>query len=391
MVATLPGRSVGIGLITEPLLGDLGIARVAFGEMNFWATVIGATFSLLCGPAIDRFGVRSVTAVVLSCLGILVLMFSNVAAAGFVMLLLIPMRGFGQSALSVTSLAIVGKWFVRRLSIAMAIFGVLISIGFAAAIVIGENTVLVAGWRSMWSNLGWLILVAAGLTVLFVRRDPESVGLTADHPEEGGNATDQTTVAVGATLKEALSTPAFWVLAIGSALCNMVISGVSLFNQSILSELGFDALVFRNAMAVFMSVGLAGNMLAGWLARKWSLGRLMSIAMTLMTCYLLTFPFLKAQSHVLLHVSMLGLAGGVVTVIFFAAWGQMFGRPHLGKIQGAAQVFTVFASASGPWLLASSLATTGTYQAAFNWITPAMVVLAVFAWFVRIPQHRTTA
>jgi len=51
MVATLPGRSVGIGLITEPLLKDLSLSRVAFGEMTFWATLIGASFNLICGPA----------------------------------------------------------------------------------------------------------------------------------------------------------------------------------------------------------------------------------------------------------------------------------------------------------------------------------------------------
>lgn len=37
MVATLPARSVGIGLITEPLLQDLNLQRVSFGQMTFWA------------------------------------------------------------------------------------------------------------------------------------------------------------------------------------------------------------------------------------------------------------------------------------------------------------------------------------------------------------------
>ena len=125
MVATLPGRSVGIGLITEPLLRDLTISRIAFGEMNFWATLIGAPFNLICGPAIDRFGVRSVVTTVLFILSLVVLEFSQVASAGLLLFLLILMRGVGQSALSVVSLTMVGKWFVRRLSIAMGIFAVM--------------------------------------------------------------------------------------------------------------------------------------------------------------------------------------------------------------------------------------------------------------------------
>ena len=129
MVATLPGRSVGIGLITEPLIADLGISRLDFAEMNFWATIFGALFNLVCGLAIDRFGVRAVVTAVLFVLSLVVLGFSQMTGAGFLLLLLILMRGVGQSALSVVSLTMVGKWFVRRLSVAMGIFAVLMSLG----------------------------------------------------------------------------------------------------------------------------------------------------------------------------------------------------------------------------------------------------------------------
>ena len=39
MVGTLPGRTQGLGLITEPLLRDLGIGRVAFAQINLVATL----------------------------------------------------------------------------------------------------------------------------------------------------------------------------------------------------------------------------------------------------------------------------------------------------------------------------------------------------------------
>ena len=41
MVATLPGRTHGLGLITEPLLSDLQLGRVPYAALNFWATLIG--------------------------------------------------------------------------------------------------------------------------------------------------------------------------------------------------------------------------------------------------------------------------------------------------------------------------------------------------------------
>lgn len=383
MVATLPGRSVGIGLITEPLIADLGISRLDFAEKNFWATILGALFNLVCGLAIDRFGVRVVVTGVLFVLSAVVLGFSQVASGGIVLLLLLVlMRGVGQSALSVVSLTMVGKWFVRRLSVAMGIFAVLMSLGFAVAIVVAGDVVLKQGWRVMWSGLGWILMVLSGLCLLFVRRDPEAVGLDTEVVK--GDESDEPVI--GFTLVQALMTPAFYVFAIGSALYNLVIAGVMLFNQSILGELGFDETVFQYAMAVFMATGLLGNFTAGWAARRWSLGRLMTIAMLAVGVYLLAFPELKTPGQALVHAGLLGFSGGVVSVIFFTAWADIFGRLHLGKIQGAAQVFAVLASATGPWFIESIFSSTGTYAPAFYALAPAVLLVAIFAWFVNIPR-----
>lgn len=387
MLATLPGRSVGIGLITEPLLADLSLSRLSFGAMNFWATLIGASFNLLCGPAIDRFGVRIVATIVIGMLGGVVLIFSGVQAATWLLLLLILVRGVGQSALSVVSLAVIGKWFVRRLSIAMGIFAVLVSIGFVIAIVVTENAVLANGWRQTWSDLGWLLLLTSTFAYAAIRKDPEWVGILPDTNaasrkfDEGA----QTNLISAFSLREALKTATFWVLALGSAFYNLVIAGVLLFNQSILAELGFNENVFRNAMAAFMFTGLIGNFIGGWLARKWSLTRLMSVALIPVILYLLAFPHIASAAQAYVHAGLMGFAGGFVTVIFFTSWGKIFGRPHLGKIQGAAQVLTVLASATGPWLLAAVFEQTGSYDGAFYAIVPALILVTIWGWFVQNP------
>ncbi len=387
MVATLPGRSVGIGLITEPLLADLKLSRVGFGEMNFWATLSGATFNMFCGQAMDRFGARNVSGLVLLALSLVVLAFSQVAAAGIVLLLLVLMRGLGQSALSVVSLTMVGKWFVRRLSIAMGIFSVIISLGFVALILEVQRAVAAQGWRGPWQALGWGLAAAAGLSWLLVRRSPEAIGL-APELETSAQVVDKDSALaqVTFTLPQALRTAAFWVFAVGSALYNLVISGVLLFNQSILQQLGLGEEVYRNAMALYMLTGLAGNFLAGWLARKWSLLRLKTNAMVLVAMNLLFLPAVTNPAAAIVHAALLGLSGGVVVVIFFTAWGNVYGRGHLGKIQGAAQLLTVLSSAVGPWLLAAVFERTGSYSPAFYGLAPAILLVAIAGWLVRLPE-----
>src|SRR3984893_15359409 len=177
MVGTLPGRTQGLGLITEPLLADLRIDRVAYATINLWAALIGATFCLPCGRLIDRFGSRIVLTTIALALGFTVLGMSWATGAFTLCVAITLTRGLGQSALSVVSLALVGKWFERRLNSAMAIYSLLVGIGFIAAFPAVGHMVVRSGWRPAWSAIGWvLVLVLAPLAWLVVRSPPEGEG-----------------------------------------------------------------------------------------------------------------------------------------------------------------------------------------------------------------------
>src|SRR3981081_3311457 len=76
MVGTLPGRTQGLGLITEPLLVDLRIDRVTYATINLWGPLLGAIFCLPCGRPVDRFGSRIVLTTIALALGVTVLAMS---------------------------------------------------------------------------------------------------------------------------------------------------------------------------------------------------------------------------------------------------------------------------------------------------------------------------
>jgi MFS family permease len=386
MVGTLPGRTQGLGLITESLLRDLDIDQLDYAKINLWATLIGASFCLGFGRLLDRFGSRVVMSVIVALLGVVVLVMAE--AKSFVMLFVLVTltRGFGQSALSVASLSLVGQWFGRRLPKAMAAYSVIVSVGFMTAFPIVGAIVTHSGWRTAWSALGWLLLLGLlPLVWLTVRRDPESCGLPAERRKDEQLATAAT--ATGATFGEALRTPAFWVFALASSTYNLVISGIGLFNEAILAERGFEATVYHRALAVTAITSLAGNFLGGWLITRWSLNRLMALAMGLLMIALLVLPFLQSVPQVMLWAVFMGVAGGFVIVIFFSFWSRTYGRAHLGKIQGAAQMMTVLASAVGPLLLAQCVAVTGSYVLVFYVMAGVIALLALAAWRVRIPRQ----
>jgi MFS family permease len=389
MVGTLPGRTQGLGLVTEPLLADFQLDRVSYATINLWATLIGALFSIGIGRFIDQLGSRTVLAVVSLSLGAVVCAMSNITSLLWLTILITLTRGFGQSALSVVSLTMVGQWFRRRLSLAMAIYSVVLSVGFMIAFPAVGAAVQRVGWRRTWLAIGlMLVFVLTPLAIWLVRRTPESIGLALDgdaatSPASASASDDALT---GARWTEALRTPAFWVFALASSTYGLVSSGISLFNESILNERGFDYQTFYTSLVIVAMTGLAGNFLGGWLADRWPMNRIMTMTMALLMLSLLALPSVQTTMHVMAYATVMGLAGGFVTVLFFSFWSRAYGRRELGRIHGIAQAMTVLASAVGPLLLAFSKNATGSYAACFYGIAVAVGVLAAASWIVRVPD-----
>ena len=397
MVGTLPGRTQGLGLITEPLLADLRIGRLDYAQLNLWATLIGAGGAIGIGRVLDRFGSRTVVTLISAALGVTVVLMSRVSTFAELAVAVTLTRALGQSALSVVSIAMVGHWFVRRIDMAMAIYSVALSIGFMIAFPVVGSLVQSHGWRAAWLAVGTAILgVLVPLGVLLVRRNPESMGIALD-----GDATPSAFQVprsdselepepAGFTLREALQTAAFWIFAAGAALYGLVASGIGLFNESILAERGFGPTVYYRTLVITAITGLAGNFIGGWLARSVPLNRLMAVSLLVLMAGLLALPHVATMWMAMAWAVMMGLGGGLVMVLFFSVWPRVFGRRQLGRIQGAAQAMTVLASAVGPLLLAACVEMTGSYAAMFYVLAATIGGLAAAAMAVRMPSTTAT-
>ncbi len=393
MVGTLPGRTQGLGLITEPLLADFQIDRVSYAALNFWATIIGSVGAIGIGHLIDRFGSRLVLTAVSVALGVVVCVMSLTSSLAGLVAAITLTRALGQSALSVASLAIVGHWFVRGIDRAMAVYAVVMSVGFMVAFPLVGSLVQRAGWRAAWFGVGaTLVIVLAPLAWRVVRRSPEALGLRPD----GATASDAREIEAhptagdlpGHTWDAALRTPTFWVFALGASLYGLVASGIGLFNESILAERGFGAGTYYQTLVVTALTALGGNFLGGWLATRMPLGRLLAVSLFILAGGLLALPHVTTTTQVMAWAAAMGIGGGFVMVLFFSVWARAFGRHHLGRIQGAAQALTVLASALGPLLLAWCVQWTGSYGAMFRILAAAIALVGVAALALRMPLGR---
>ncbi len=286
-------------------------------------------------------------------------------------------RAIGQSALSVTSITAVGKSFGPRAGWAMGVYSFLLSVFFAIAFVVVGGAVREQGWRVAWGYLAPGLIVVAVLVVLFLRE-----------PERNEK---QRELGPGMSLRAALGTPVFWVCAVAIALFSLVSSGFGLFNEAVLAERGFDQATFHTFLAVTTLFALVGQVFCGWLSMRLPISRLLGAAMFLYAAGLAALPLLQTHAQLWIFAAVFGVAAGFVTVIFFAVWGLAFGRGRLGRIQGAAQMLSVFASALGPLLYAKTYAAVGSYAPLFQVLAVVVLCSGIAAWRTRLVPYEASA
>lgn len=246
----------------------------------------------------------------------------------------------------------------------MGVYSVLLSVFFAVAFVIVGGVVSGQGWRVAWSQVALGLIVVAALVAFFLR-EPARVAESADAS------------LTGMPLGAARRTPLFWVFAGATAL-------FGLFNEAVLAERGFDQKTFHTFLAVTTLFALVGQMLCGWLTLRRSMPRLLAVAMFLYAAGLAALPLLRTLGQLWIFAAVFGIAAGFITAIFFAVWGQAFGRAQLGRIQGAAQMLSVFASALGPLLFAKSHAVTGSYAPLLYALAPVVFCSGLAAWWTKL-------
>lgn len=407
MVATLPGRTQGLGLFTEPILRSLHLGRESYAFMNLWATLLGGLFCLPCGWLLDRVGTRSILTGVTVALGAVVCVMSQVQGAWafplslggpagisfsvviladlFVALLLT--RGLGQSALSVASLALIGRSARRRTGLIMGVYAFLTAAGFIGAFTILRKVITAhpEAWRSQWAGIGAAVMIAGVVFGLLVK----NFYLDSDAASSAESSTDLPEPS--RTLRQALRSPAFWTFSVGTSFYGMVAAGISLFNESILAERHFTKEVFLELTVLAIPFGLASNLLGGWLATRIPLARLLGAAMALLAITLGAFPFVETLPQAYAYTIAFATAGGFITVCFFTVWRRGFGPAHLGQVQGAAQMLTVVFSALGPQLFASVQARMHSYLPLFTWLGASAAALAVATLVIGLPEVGHTA
>ncbi len=295
----------------------IGAAQFAnIGSMYFYAYFI---MQIPSGILADKLGPKKTVA-----------SFSLLAAIGSVIFGLAPsimiaylgrfMVGIGVSVVFICLIKIQSRWFyARNFALMVGFAGVAANLGAVLAqtpLVIAASTF---GWRNTFIYMGLAMIIFAVLVVLFVKDDPNDMGLPGMDELEG-RPVAASTIKVGEALKSVMSNKKTWVISlsyIGLYTGYVVLLGT--FGVSyIITAYGLQKIQAANMIIVAVVGSMISGLVIGYISDKIKKRKIVIVSLSVITllCWIL---FIYVKMPVTLLMPFLFIMGFVMSC-FTMCW-----------------------------------------------------------------------
>ena len=404
--AARPLMSVAVlSVFMVPMTEAFGWSRGLFAGAVSLGGLCGVAISPIVGRLLDKYGSGWMLSATSAVAGACAVGLSAISQPWTFYALYVPGRMVFASPLELATTTAISNWFVRRRAFALALLGVTHGTGLAAMPLATQWLITEWGWRSAWASLG-LYTLAVGIlpAVLLMARRPEDMGLEPDPAPTSPGMSGAAAARHGHsqarvrrlpsrqespfTLRQALHTRAFWVLAAFSATAYMVQAGVSLHQVAHYLGQGLPGRSAAMTASVFAFAQVPGGLLWSFLTRhipvRWVLA-LSGLAVA-------TGAIGTALSSSLMGGSIsAGIIGGGVGglhLLLPLAWADYYGRQHLGTIRGITLPAQIGGQAVGPVTAGFVFDATGSYHVVFAVFACVVILGSLLVW-TAIPPRRS--
>jgi len=366
-----------LSIFVEPLTREFGWSRAALSGAVSLGGVLAALVSPLIGPLLDRHGSRVVlcAAVLVNSAALVLLSFTPSLLVFYLLFCIARMNWAVPFDLGIYG-ALANR-FVARRAFATSVATMAQMAGLVAMPLIAQFAIVHDGWRAGWLALGIVTLAVGFVPVwLFIEGRPQGRG-------HAGPAGPEPSF----SRRQALGTPAFWLLLLYTVLVYPVQAGVSLHQAPHLVERGVDATAAALIVSSFSFMSGVGTLACGFLPRRLPIRFAMALAGTLLALGTWLMARIATPAEGTLAAAVFGLGIGGVLTLLPVAWADYFGRANYGAIRGLALSAQVLAQASGPLLSGALRDLTGDYLLSLQ-LFGVLSVLSVLAALAARPPHR---
>jgi sugar phosphate permease len=341
----------------------------------------------LQGWMVDRFGPRVILTIGTIIFGIGFMLFSRVDSI-LMFYLTFAMIAVGSSLGGFVTLTVaVVNWFERHRAKALALSQTGLSIG-GLCIPLTVLALESLGWRAT-AFISGIIVLAVGLPLVqLVRQRPELYG---EHPD-GVPPPDRSVAGSNYkprndfTWRQAVHTPAFWLISFGHGLALLSVSTMLVHLIPHLTEsLDYSLTAAGTMVALMTGCQFAGQFLGGYF------GDLLNKRYMCMGCMLahgsglLLLPYADTLGLAMVCVMLHGAAWGVRGPLMAALRADYFGARSFGTITGISSMIVMFGMMGGPVISGLLADKYGDYQVAFSVIAAGALLGSICFWAAKPP------
>jgi sugar phosphate permease len=376
--ASSPMNAAVFSFFVTPMRDDLGWSFAALSWGFTLRLAVAGVSGPVLGVMLDRFGPRILGAIAGLIAGVSVLALALVESvwAFYALFALSGLTGFGAPMGQLMTTVPVAKWFQLNRGRAMAIAGIGLPLGTAAILPVVALIIDEFGWRTAWAMLGgFVILMTVPLCLIFMRKDPESVGM---HPDGNPRALEEFAAAqVKAgkasvattedwTGRQALRSRAFWLVLISTASMSLVLPGTVVYRVSYWEDVGLSTGEIALATSLDPLTVSVTALLVGFVAEKVHARYIGLVGGLIVASSMLWMIFARDNIWFMVAYSVTwGIGMGFNITVSNIIWPNYFGRRHLGTIRGLIFPVAIGASAASAPLFAVML--DATENAAWVW------------------------
>jgi len=378
-----------LSVFMKPMEAEFGWSRGTISIATTIGSLLGGPLGLAIGPIMDKHGSRGILAVGSVLLGAAMFGLALTASLWQFYLFFSIGRMIFMGATTVAVGVAVSNWFIRGRGRALGLTYMGDRIGGAVLPLMTMFIITSYSWRWAWVALGVIVWVLAIIpTAILIRRRPEDVGLLPDGDASKGPSHVSVSAAeleTTYTLKEAMRTPTFWMLAGISGIFYMVVGAANLHQLPHMLDVGVPTPLAVGAISLISLCAGLGTATWGLLVDRLGPRRCLTINFTIATISMVVLLFTRNTATAYLYAVLYGFSLGGGTPVLMVAWANYYGRGALARIRGTTTLFNQILNALGPAVAGILYDATSSYTIPFLLFAAAYALAVVFAILSRPP------
>ncbi len=378
------------GAYVAVLQAERGWSKTALSGAAALHQMEAAILGPLLGWFIDRFGPQGMIRagiVVFGC-GLMLLSRTD-TLPGFYAAFLVVALGSSLCGFFPINVALI-NWFERWRARALSSMSIGLALG-------GISVPLVAwslssfGWRATAFASGIIAIVVGLPLAMVIKRRPEDHGLTVDGlPPQSHEVSGPGTSATGRdfTAREAVRTPAFWLLSLGHGFALLVVHAVSVHSITHMTQgLGYSLEQASFVYTLLTLSQLGGVAVGWWIGDRYEKRFIAAACMLMHMTGLLLLTYAIAVPMVLGFALLHGAAWGLRGPFMQAIRADYFGRSAIGMILGLSLAIIVVGQIGGPMVAGMLADLTGSYRTGFTILALLAGLGSLFFVLARKPRR----